>query len=273
MHEFIRAEISNVTGKDIRLCQIVDAHYFKGRHSALESDSRNTLYGERVFDDILMYENVTSHYLPLRYDTTGRPTEKGIDVWLALEAYELAIYKRFDILVLIASDGDYVPLVRKLNTVSTQVMLISWDFKYMDEHGKTRETRTSQQLLEEVSFPIAMHEKIESRISNSDILIKNLFVENTKKKQNNKDEKSTINHIGENVNITNFKESTILSVHNGYGFIKEGANNVFFYYTTLENKNFNDIESGMKVKYIAELDEKGKNVAKKVYVIENDIVE
>ena len=40
--------------------------------------------------------------------------EKGVDVSLALETLELAIFKQFNILVLIASDGDYVPLVRKL---------------------------------------------------------------------------------------------------------------------------------------------------------------
>jgi len=31
-------------------------------------------------------------------------TEKGIDVWFALEAYELAIHKRFDVCVLVAGD-------------------------------------------------------------------------------------------------------------------------------------------------------------------------
>ncbi len=41
----------------------------------------------------LMSEGVTTHYLPLR-NFGGRREEKGIDVWLALEAFELAIYKK-----------------------------------------------------------------------------------------------------------------------------------------------------------------------------------
>ncbi len=41
-----------------------------------------------------------------------------------VEAFELAIYKQFNVLALIACDGDYVPLVRKLNTLGTRVMVL-----------------------------------------------------------------------------------------------------------------------------------------------------
>lgn len=73
-------------------------------------------------------------------------------MWLALEAYELAIYKRFDVSVLVACDGDFRPLVRKLNTLGTRVVLLAWDFKYFDATGQERETRTAQVLLDEVSY-------------------------------------------------------------------------------------------------------------------------
>jgi hypothetical protein len=33
----------------------------------------------------------------------GPEGEKGIDVWLSLEAYELAIYKRFDVSALLSA--------------------------------------------------------------------------------------------------------------------------------------------------------------------------
>jgi len=58
-----------------------------------------------------MREGVVTHYLPLTQSAGRVIGEKGIDVWLALEAYELAIYKRFDVSVLIAGDGDFLPLV------------------------------------------------------------------------------------------------------------------------------------------------------------------
>src|ERR1700745_3625330 len=85
------------------------------------------LLGDRIFDDVLMREGIATHYLPL-----GPRGEKGIDVWLALEACELAIYKRFNVLVLIACDSDCIPLVRKVNTLGTRVMVVGWDFEYID---------------------------------------------------------------------------------------------------------------------------------------------
>ena len=108
LHNYIRQKISETLAVDRNLCHIVDAHYFRGRLSAKDANSANKLYQERVFDDILMGENVVSHYMPLRSTISGEKQEKGVDVWLALEAYELAIYKRFDIFTLIAGDGDYV---------------------------------------------------------------------------------------------------------------------------------------------------------------------
>lgn len=45
---------------------------------------------------------------------------------LSLEAYDLAVHKRYDILVLVASDGDYVPLVRKLNSIGIPVIVPQW---------------------------------------------------------------------------------------------------------------------------------------------------
>ena len=263
LHEFIRKEVSLESGYDKRLCQIVDAHYFRGRHSAQKSYEMNLLFSERILDDILMNENVITHYLPLKYSKSGVPQEKGIDVWLALEAYELAIYKRFDILVLIASDGDYVPLIRKLNTLGSQVMLLSWDYKYVDHLGKEKETRTAQSLIDEVSYPISMNDRIESRVSNeSRQEIDNLFVQPRRIDVSIKAEHEIVS-IPENAS-----DSIILNLKEGYGFIKDEAiNNVFFYHTSLENYDFNDLELGMKVKYIQEEQEDGRYIAPRVWVM------
>ena len=101
LHEFIRHKIAEEEQKDMHLCQIVDAHYFRGRLSAQEaSNEGNRLYYDRLFDDILMMEGVTTHYLPVRTTFSGQRQERGIDVWMALEAFELALHKQFDVLVL-----------------------------------------------------------------------------------------------------------------------------------------------------------------------------
>jgi uncharacterized LabA/DUF88 family protein/cold shock CspA family protein len=251
LHDFIRTEIASIMRiEDIRHCQIIDAHYFKGRSPAKEMGEK--VQSERIFEDILMRENIVNHYLPLRYGENNTWQEKGIDVWLALEAYELAIYKSFDMLVLVAGDGDYVPLVRKLNTLGTQVMLICWDYSYYNENGTMSETRTSRQLLEEVLYPIVMTEKIDAKPSTD--IINGLFV---------KEKKDTAGSPGnplfarviEDSDTNKGIVSTILSIKDGFGFIKdEENNNVFFYYDTLTNTDFAELEVGMKVKYLREED-------------------
>jgi cold shock CspA family protein len=252
LHEFIRGEVASSTGMDIRRCQIIDAHYFKGRSSA--KDLGEKVQSERIFEDILMRENIVSHYLPLRYNENNVAQEKGIDVWLALEAYELAIYKHFDILVLIAGDGDYVPLVRKLHTLGTQVMLICWDFSYHNENGDMVETKTSRQLLSEVFFPVQMHQRIEQ--NNSDF-IRDLFV--TERVQeyvfNFSPAVTAAPHRAPPPAVEELT-STIFSINpNGFGFIKdETKNNIFFHYSRLTNCDFSELKYGMTVKYTVEED-------------------
>ncbi|MDR2258266.1 MAG: NYN domain-containing protein, partial [Treponema sp.] len=233
LHDFIRCEVASILKiEDIRHCQIIDAHYFKGRSSAKEMGEK--VQSERIFEDILMRENIVTHYLPLRYGENNGWQEKGIDVWLALEAYELAIYKQFDVLVLVAGDGDYVPLVRKLNTLGTQVMLISWNYSYYNEDGVVSETRTSRQLLEEVLYPIVMNERIDNESAPE--TVNSLFVREKREFAIPAEENTSAQRAAEQ-DETNCAVSTIFSLKDGFGFIKdEKRNNLFFYYDTLTNK-------------------------------------
>jgi cold shock CspA family protein/uncharacterized LabA/DUF88 family protein len=280
LHEFVRDEVSIKIGAERSLCQIVDTHYFRGRFRMRDfMESKQKLSNERAFDEVLMDANVVTHYLPLKQDKDGKFQEKGIDVWLALEAYELATLKKFDIVVLVACDGDYVPLVRKLNTIGTRVMLISWDFTYKDAQGKDCETRTSQQLLEEVAFPIAMHEIIDNRIKGKEASIVNLFLPQRISKT---DTRQRIEHeylfgdesyggdYCDNYVENNTTTSVILSLHDGYGFIEDRAtNNVFFHFSSLQNKDFSELEKGMVVHYTKKANpdlEKGGFLATEVWV-------
>lgn len=256
LHHFIRNQVAQNEGTDERLCQIVDAHYFRGRLNANDASQQgNALYYDRVFDDILSSEGVTTHFLPVR-NYGGVRHEKGIDVWLALEAFELAFYKRFNVLVLIASDGDYVPLIRKLNTLGTRVMVLSWDFDYTNNLGKQMTTRTSQELLEEVTYPVAMHEIIDNRVRKNEPLINNLFVPQNKErvfeKPKVKSEVDSTEDIG-----------TILSLNNGFGFIKHPKypKNLFFHYQSTIGVDFNDLRLNDKVTFEVGKNDKGESVA------------
>lgn len=170
LHEFIRAHVAQEERVEARLCQVVDAHYFRGRFSAEEVDSAGRLFSERVFEDVLVREGVTTHYLPM--GQAG--TEKGIDVWFALEAYERAIHKRFEVCVLVAGDSDYVPLARKLNALGTRVMVVGWDFEYTDSNDRLRTTKTSHALLGQVTYPVLLSAVIEDEAQRD--VIQGLFL-------------------------------------------------------------------------------------------------
>lgn len=253
LHEFVRHQVADSEGCDVKYCQIVDAHYFRGRPRAQDAEQKGVLLRERVFDDVLVREGVITHYLPL-----GPEGEKGIDVWLALEAYELAIYKRYDVSVLVVCDGDFLPLVRKLNTLGTRVMLLGWDFKYTDQNQQDRETRTAQVLLDEVTYPIMMHQVIDDRSRRNDPLINGLFVPHKELKAAATVVASTGALQAESP-TKDFMEGTIYSLKEGFGFIKPstGGGTTFFFHAEVTNRDFSDLKEGDKVRYHMGKNDKG----------------
>lgn len=263
LHEFVRYKIADEENKDVHLCQIVDAHYFRGRLSAQEASSEgNRLFYDRLFDDILMMEGVTTHYLPVR-TIQGYRQERGIDVWMALEAYELALHKQFDVVVLIASDSDFVPLVRKLHTLGVRVMLLAWDYEYFDEENRRRATVTSQELWEEVTYPVAMQEIIEEGdVDGSSFSINRLFVERKRTVVPSEIEAVQIEEDGD------VKTSTIFSLKDGYGFVSFPlTNNLFFHHSFLVDTDFNDLREGDTVEFTLSRNDRGEPIARNVKLI------
>lgn len=294
LHDFIRQYTADKEEEKVSRCQIVDAHYFRGRPNAREASQRgNQLYYDRVFDDILMSEGVVTHYFPLK--GSGWKREENVDIWLALEAFELAMYKQFDVVVIIACDGAYVPLVRKLNTLGIRVMVVSWDFEYTNQEGKQVITRTSQDLLKEASYPIRMHEVIDATKMDAE-LINNLFVvqeqrseQDYSSNQVDETEVESFRHFnteegsdetatpiitppdvmepeietsmvdGEEVHI-----SEVLSLKTGYGFIRYPNNNLFFFHEDVLNVDFNDLGEGDKVSFTVYTNHDGKSLAKNI---------
>ena len=269
LHEYIRHRVAAEENTDVRYCHIVDAHYFRGRLRAQDAEQRDLLLKERLFDEVLMREGVTTHYLPL-----GPDGEKGIDVWLALEAYELSIYKQFDVLVLVACDGDFRPLLRKLNTVGTRVMLLAWDFEYTDRHNVQKLTRTAQVLLDEATYPVLMHQIIDDRSLRNDQQINKLFLYP-------KDEQAILNAISYGTPIPVASSTTTPTTNNvapvaannenrsegiiqslkegGFGFITpdEDMENIFFHFSEVKNRNFSELRLGDRISYILGRNEKG----------------
>ena len=235
LHAFIRDEVARHEGADKRFCQIVDAHYFRGRLSAKAAERNDSLYRERQFDDVLIREGVTMHFMPVTGDRVGNFAEKGIDVWFALEAFELAVHKRFDVSVLVTGDGDFVPLVRKLNTLGTRVMLLAWDFDYQRD-GEPQATRTAQSLINEVTYPVMMSDEIDSRGRKKDAAIASLFVQKSAAQQDAPRPAHTSATANE-TDLTAVRNGTIATYHpdRGFGFIRPatGGENVYFHVSSL----------------------------------------
>lgn len=271
LHEFIRSQVSQFEGVDIRYCQIVDSHYFRGRFSAYEAQNKDKLLAERVFEDVLMKEGVVTHFLPL-LSRNNITSEKGIDVWLALEAFELSIYKKFQVVVLIASDSDYVPLIRKLNTLGIKVMILAWDLEYTDSNNTVMKTTTSVLLLDEATYPILMHNVIEDKTKRNDPTIQNIFISGSEfRPKEISQSQQNISYNGKDniqpeINYNEMKPSAearrnrIKFIKDGYGFIETDVpgQNLFFYYADVVNCDFNELMIGDLVEYRLGRNQKGE---------------
>lgn len=124
---YICQRISKEEGVERKHLYVTECHYYRGRYRANDAKSRNLLYDERKFEDMLIENDVIFHYKHLRTDPRGGVIEKGIDTWFALDTYEMTLYREFDYVVLISGDADHEMLVRKLKALKTHVILLTWD--------------------------------------------------------------------------------------------------------------------------------------------------
>lgn len=263
VHEFIKHQIAEREGTPPSLCHIIDAHFFRGRFSAKDANEKaNQLYYDRVFDDVLMYNGVQTHYLPVK-DLMGRKREKGIDVLMALETFEMCMHKRYDVVALVASDGDHVPLVRKLHALGCKTMLLGWDFEYTDETtGELQTTKTSTDLWNAVSYPLEMADLVEEGLREADEVMLEMFVQ----KDHSMREPDTDRPLVSVSDYTDDERYTgeVMSLHNGYGFIRFPDNNVFFLHDDLEGVEFTELSVGSLLEFNVALNSRGQRVAKHI---------
>lgn len=268
LHDYVRERIAALEGVAPRCAHVVDSHFFRGRFSAQQTLAREKLYSERLFDDVLMNEGVTTHYLPIQGNS-----EQGIDVWLSLEAYEMTLLRGYDILVLIAGDSDFVPLARKVISRGTRVMLLGWNFEYTDDVGTLRQTTTSIRLINEVTYPVMMQDVMNDA---SDGSVKQLFVDQGISAREEINKPATA-PAAEGAAApapaapSERLKGIICTVKEGFGFIKcpQFPNNVFFHFSALQNCDFDEIMEGDLVLFSVEQREKGP-VAKDVELFETD---
>ena len=175
---YIRNATAHFEDVDFERSRIVETHYFRGRYTVgdLDNNARtpdyveSTLRNDRIFDQILAASNVTTHYT--RIDTgQDPPKEQGIDVWLALEAFDLAISNRCDVVAILAGDGDFVPLIRKINAIGKRSLVAAWGIDGTD-------LRFATNLASEAAYFLDMANLIDKPVDKiASQLVDALFVE------------------------------------------------------------------------------------------------
>ncbi len=255
LHDYIERFVAEKFELNRRFTKISSSHFFRGRLGADDARTEQKLFVERVLDEELMVANIQTHYMPLKrmmISKTGsiKYKEKGVDVWLALEVFEQASRNAFDVCVLVVCDGDYIPLVHKLNTLGKPVIVLYWEFDYEDRGAAKVEVRANGWLMREATFAVPMHEAVETEEGILEFLFK---------------EQHAIKD--ENIEPKDVKTGPIITINKdkGYGHIGRETDNLFFHWSSVQDGEFNTLVEGDIVSYIVGGHD-GKAVAKNVRV-------
>ncbi|MBR4986526.1 MAG: NYN domain-containing protein [Proteobacteria bacterium] len=277
LHEFVREEVARREHTTAEFCRIVDAHYFRGRYTTQIVEQKGWIRGERIFEDVLMYNGVTTHFWPM---TEGN--EKSVDVALALEAYEMTHLRHYDVCVLVAGDSDYAPLVQKIQATGTRAMVLGWEFDFINDRGLRHETHVSKRLMSDATYPVMMSDVIESGKYDPGSAI-SLFVARTSDTEEedasdywDDDEDESEVEGGEEKKASSDAVSPedlryghiVLLNPSGWGFIAPEGDGVdiFFCYADLIDTTFDRLRHNATVSYTEGRNEKGP-IARTIHLV------
>ncbi len=263
LHTLIASEVANLTNTSEEGCLISEAHFFKSRCSANEARERgNQLYYDRVVDDILMYEGIMSHNIPVR-GMYSRNSEKELAVAMAITVCEIAVLRNLDVVVLVASDVCYVPLFRKLRALGISVVLLSWSFDNKYEDTSYKIGITPKELIKESVLYLPMEEVIEEGLKQHDELVEGVMIMHDSKKTDDDEPEDEQTQDYSSIKSENREIGQILTLKSGYGFVKYPNNNLFFHYQDVIG-DFSELAEGDIVEFAIGKNKDGDDVAKDV---------
>jgi uncharacterized LabA/DUF88 family protein len=114
--------------------RVVYSAWFQGLFNGRQADDRQ-LYHSRLRDQDLMHAGIEAKYVPM----SQANEEKGVDVWLAIEALQVALEGKIDVAALVTGDGDFVPLVRSLMKHGVRAAVFHFDYHVGPENGFANE--------------------------------------------------------------------------------------------------------------------------------------
>ena len=166
LKNFVRKQVAAREHVAEMNCLMVQGHYFRGRLMYPHAD----VAAEWELDNALIKTDIATHYLPL---VDGK--EKGIDSLLALEAFELVMNNKVDVIALYAGDTDHISLVRKCTAAGVRILLLGWDFEYTDAAGKRHITHTSREVRDAVTYSLHMASLINNLDHHPDPSLEGIF--------------------------------------------------------------------------------------------------
>lgn len=164
MH-YIKVQVAEQLNVPFDKTVIVDTHLFMGISNA----DGGTLISEKKSS--LRRVGVHPHVFPLAEVGPGIMKERGVDVALSSIATLAAARNEVDVVVLVTSDGDFVPLVYILQGIHKKMILFHCDVF----NRRERITTTSRHLLKAVDLAINLRKMIETGLRSEDPNILRLF--------------------------------------------------------------------------------------------------
>lgn len=155
--------------------RLVGAHYFWGRPKAKDERPENVSRRTR-FEDALIMSGVTIHSNHLAAGEGGRLGEKGVDIALTVEALDSAFNDRFDAMVLVSGDGDFVPLLRRLAVFGIMTVVPTVDESYESPSGVVKVVKTSEQLQREAYLTIDISAEVRNKYKAQGDRIRMIFL-------------------------------------------------------------------------------------------------
>lgn len=152
----IEMEVTSISGtRSI----ITESHFFKGRSTWNKvKDEKSILSRDRFVDSLLLTNNITPHFQPLREIENNRTVEKGVDVDLACTVMESIFLNRLDWVAIFAGDSDFTPLLDMARKRGVRTLLMgdrgSFDDKFND--GMTVDVSMSKTLAERADHVVML---------------------------------------------------------------------------------------------------------------------
>ncbi len=139
------------------------------RHMYLGLPLGASISNMRWQQEAMLKVDIDLQHFPIKNNGGGIAKEQGVDVALAWDAgYESS---KLDVYILITGDGDFIPLVDKLQSIGKKVILAYWHVG--SEPGKT--SRTNTDLIRSATHSVNMRQKIEVGLASGDKHICKIF--------------------------------------------------------------------------------------------------